>query len=95
LIRARRPARPAGDPDDAIGPARDPAGGITAADPEHRHALADLARGRAAVDADRADRLMASAPPLPGEPDSEPGEPEVPILPGEPEAPPEPDPVAA
>jgi len=36
---------------------------------------------------------MASAPPLPVEPDHEPGEPEVPILPGEPEAPPEPDPV--
>jgi hypothetical protein len=36
---------------------------------------------------------MASAPPLPEVPDSEPGEAEVPLLPGEPEAPPLPDPV--
>ena len=36
---------------------------------------------------------MASAPPLPEEPDSAPVEAEVPLLPGEPEPPPPPDPV--
>jgi len=91
---ARRPARPACNADHARDATIDPTRRSAAAHPEYRHAVANLAWGRAAVDADRSDRLMASAPPLPREPDSEPGEPDVPILPGEPVPPPEPDPVA-
>ena len=68
------------------------------ADTQYRHACALVARSRAAVDADRADCLMAtiwmaSAPMLPEEPEGEPEMPEVPVLPGEPEVPESPDPV--
>ena len=68
------------------------------ADTQYRHACAVVARGRAAVDADRAGCLMApvwmaSAPILPEEPVGEPEMPEVPVLPGEPEVPDSPDPV--
>jgi hypothetical protein len=95
LDHARHPARPARDaaaPDPILAAADlAPRGARTGA--EYRHAVARIAWGRAAVNADRSDRLMASAPPLPEVPDSEPGEAEVPLLPGEPEAPPLPDPV--
>ena len=65
---------------------------------QYRHACALVARGRAAVDAARADCLMAtiwmaSAPMLPEEPEGEQEMPEVPVLPGEPEVPESPDPV--
>jgi hypothetical protein len=80
-------------------PAPDRAPGRSAlADAEYRHACAVIARGRAAIDADRASclmigRLMASAPILPEEPEGEPILPEVPVLRGEPEVPESPDPV--
>ncbi|HVM38399.1 MAG TPA: hypothetical protein VM265_08435, partial [Sphingomicrobium sp.] len=78
--------RPGLIPSTGSGAGRDPAAG-----PGHRRPGAFRARHAAADHADFADRLMASTPPQPDQPEEMPGE--LPDLPGEPEPPPAPDPV--